>query len=77
MKAILEFDLNDVHERSSHKRAISSTNAYLVLSYLDSFLRDKLKYENLSDEVAYSFQETRDTLGQLMENLDINLNDLE
>jgi len=31
MKAILEFDLNDFHDKLAHKRCINATNAYLCL----------------------------------------------
>lgn len=31
MKATLEFDLNDFHDKLAHKRCISATDAYLCL----------------------------------------------
>lgn len=45
MKAILEFDLDDHDDINAHKRAISATNAYLVLFDLDNYLRSELKYK--------------------------------
>ena len=45
MKGILEFDLDDRYDNLAHKRATSSTNAYLVLHDIDSMLRNYTKYE--------------------------------
>ena len=45
MKAILEFDLDDYSDKLAHKRAVSATDAYLVLHDLDNELRSMLKYD--------------------------------
>jgi hypothetical protein len=34
MKATLEFDLDDYEDEMKHKRAVNSTNAYIVLSQI-------------------------------------------
>lgn len=76
MKGILEFDLNDFDETLAHKRAVSATNAYLVLLGVDDFLRNKMKYNELTEEVDAAFQEARDVLSALKNEHGINMNDL-
>lgn len=50
MKAKLEFDLEDYSDQLSHRRAISATDAYLVLHDLDNMLREYTKYsKNISE----------------------------
>jgi hypothetical protein len=78
MKAILEFNLEDYSERREHKRAISATDAYLVLYELDSYLRDKLKYNAILDPAEESaFTEAREKLSEFLSERSINLSDLE
>jgi hypothetical protein len=77
MKAILEFDLTDSSERKAHKRAISATDAYLVLAQYDDYFRNKLKYIELTDGEFCALQEARSKLFELLSDYSINLNDLE
>lgn len=77
MRAILEYDLNDSSEGLAHKRAISATDAYLVLLNLDQELRQKIKYEELTEEIEAAYTWTRDRLHELLEEQGVNLNDLE
>ncbi len=88
-KATLEYDLNDEHERNAHKRALSSTNAYLALFKIDNTLRAMYKYQSLQDqeEVTNLLQNNedcnrlvelmRDVFYNILEEEDINMNDLE
>lgn len=77
MKAVLEFDLNEQSDRRSHKRAISATDAYLVLFDIDNYFRNKLKYHELSDEAYSALEEARAKLNEILSEHSINLNDLE
>jgi hypothetical protein len=49
MKAIIEFNLDDYHERKSHIRAIKATDVYLAVHDTFEYLRKKLKYEDLTE----------------------------
>lgn len=44
MKAILEFDLNEHHDKLAHNRAVKATNAYLALYDLEMEFRNITKY---------------------------------
>jgi hypothetical protein len=68
----LSFDDSDPHEATSARRAINATHAYLALWDMDSWLRNKVKYED--KEV---FQEARDALREFLDDYDINLDDIE
>ena len=77
MKAIIEFDLDDYSDRKAHKRAISATDAFLVLHELDNYFRNKLKYTELSEEVSESLDAARTELRELCERNGVNMDDLE
>lgn len=71
MKAKLEFDLDDPSDRLAHKRAISSTDAYIALHDIDNMLRKYTKYsEGISagDRVAMpeGYHDITETESQLM-----------
>jgi hypothetical protein len=88
-KATLEYDLSDEYERNAHKRALSSTNAYIALFKIDNTLRAMYKYQSLQDqeEVTNLLQNNedcnrlvelmRDVFYNILEEEDINMNDLE
>ena len=73
MKANLEFDLPE--ERDEFKTAIEGYKYRLCLSELDTFLRNKLKYEDLSDEEFDAFEKTRTELYRILEDNDVNIHD--
>jgi hypothetical protein len=77
VKAILEFNLTESSERREHKRAISATDAYLVLFSFDSMLRNKLKYEDLDEGSRQHVEEIRDGFYNLLSEYSINMSDLE
>lgn len=41
MKATLEFDLEDYHDKLAHKRAITATDAYIALHDIKEYLFKK------------------------------------
>lgn len=49
-KATLEYDLSDEHERNAHKRALSSTNAYIALHEIEGVLRSMDKYQSFNNQ---------------------------
>jgi len=65
MKAILEFNLPDDEE--DYRRARDGAKAFIVLSDLDNWLRDKIKYSNTTTEdEKIVFGLCRDELQNLM-----------
>jgi hypothetical protein len=77
MKAILEFNMDEIDDVTSHKRAIKSLDMILALSDFDNHLRSELKYnENLS-EVEYDLlDKTREKLYQIMNEHNVSIDEL-
>ena len=59
-KAILQFNLPE--ERHEFEVASNGQNYLSALHDLDNYLRSKLKYEELPDQVREALQSTRDEL---------------
>lgn len=87
-KAILEFNLDDPHERNAHARAVKSTSAYIALSEIQNSLRSMEKYgSHENDGITNLLQNNeccvelvgliREVVYQIIEDNDINMNDLE
>jgi hypothetical protein len=55
MKAILEFDMDDLDDRNSHMRAIKSTQAYLALFQVREFLFKVRDKDEVSDNILEEF----------------------
>jgi hypothetical protein len=77
MKAILEFNMDEIDDVTAHKRAIKSLDVIFVLSDFDNHLRSELKYnENLS-EVEYDLlDKTREKLYQIMNEHNVSIDEL-
>lgn len=60
MKAILEFNLPE--EREEFEHAQRGIEYLIVLQEFDNYLRGRLKYEELPDDVHKALQEARDRL---------------
>lgn len=73
-KAILEFDLADPDDRLSHIRAVNATNAYAVLSEMDRWLREKIKYAE--QDKHPSLEEVREYLFEVLVERRVSLEDL-
>ena len=73
-KAILEFDLEDPDDSLSHIRAVNATNAYLVLSEMDRWLREKIKY--VEQDKHPSLEEVREYLFEVLVERRVSLEDL-
>lgn len=70
-KAILEFNLPD--EEEAHKHALNAWSYLRVLEEYDNYLRNRLKYEELPNEVSTALQNARDELYNLCNNEDVRL----
>lgn len=67
MKAVLEFDLPT--DSDSFEIALEAPAYLRALSEIDGFLRNKIKYCELSEEQLSAFQETRTHLSEFTEGL--------
>jgi len=63
-KAILEFDLNDIDDRVSHKISVKALDMLNSLWEFDKHLRSEIKYnsERMSEEVFEEYKKMRDKL---------------
>lgn len=78
MKAILEFDLNDADDITSHKRCVSALEITLVLWDIDQHLRSMTKHapDSMSQETYDELVNVRERLHQLMNERDISFDNL-
>jgi hypothetical protein len=80
MKANLSFNLEDPQDKLALNRALSATDAYIVLhSYLNKNIRDIIKYnsDKYSEETINMVYELRDGLYALLDEYKVDLEDLE
>jgi hypothetical protein len=72
-KAILEFNLPD--EQMDFELANNATKYYVVLSNIDTFLRNKIKYANdsISNDYINALQTIREELWDQLDQNNINL----
>lgn len=75
MKGILEFNLEEWHEKNAFRRAVNATDAYLALHDIQELLRNELRQHNsrTRDKVL---EELRDKIWAIV-NDRINMDDLE
>jgi len=70
MKAFIKFELPE--EQEAFDESIDGPKAFSVIRDLDSYLRGKIKYHELTEEQETIYQEVRDTLGELVEDRNIS-----
>lgn len=77
-KAILEFDLTDLDDRTEHQRAVKSLDLCLALWDIDQYLRSQTKYapDTMSDEVYDALDKTRSEFYRIMNEHNISLDNL-
>jgi hypothetical protein len=66
MKAMLRFTLPQ--ESEEHQLALDGWKWRMVAEEMDHFLRNKLKYEDLTEEDDEIYQSVRDELQSLIDN---------
>ena len=71
MKAMLRFDLPE--EELEHQTALDGWKWRTVVEELDNHLRNKLKYEDLTEEDDEIYQSVRDELHSIMNNQNVVL----
>jgi hypothetical protein len=79
MKAILEFDLNDLDDREAHSRCVKSTDLALVICDIQSKLRKTIEWkieQNPKMKPYDVLDETLQEIGQYLEDRGIIIDDL-
>jgi hypothetical protein len=73
MKAILKFNLPE--DNIEFELATQGSNMHSVLWEFDQWIRGKMKYssDDMSEDVYNAYEDCRNQLHELMENLNINL----
>lgn len=77
-KAILEFDLNDIDDRVSHKISVKALDMLSSLWEFDQHLRSEIKYnsERMSEEVYEEYEKMRDKLHVILNENNISFDEL-
>jgi hypothetical protein len=74
MKAILEFDLNEPDDQTSHLRAILALDMAICLWDIDQYLRSQTKYnEELTQEAHDALDKARDEFYRILNERGIDL----
>ncbi len=71
MKGILEFNLPE--EGDEHKLAVHAQDHQSALWDFSQYLRDKLKYQELSDETYKVYEEVRERFYQILSENNVEL----
>lgn len=75
MKAILEFDLDDIDDRASHAMAIKSQSLVATLWTFDQHLRTSLKHRDLEGKVYDEIEAIREKLYEVMNDNNITFSE--
>lgn len=77
MKAILEFDMNEIDDVNTHKRMMLSDDIIFCMWQFDQYLRKHIKYdETLTEEQHDIFVDVRKHLHDILNEKNINLDTL-
>jgi hypothetical protein len=78
MKAILEFNLDEVDDSMSHKRCVASLDIMLVLWEMDQHLRSMTKYapDTMSQETYDALIKVREKLREEMDERGLSFDNL-
>ena len=77
VKAILEFDLNEVEDVTAHKRAVKAIDMAMALWDMDQYLRQQLKYnDKITGEVYDALDKAREQLREFMNQHNVDLDEL-
>jgi len=77
MKAILEFDLQDLEDRIEHQRMLKAKDMSIALWDMSQELRKKVKYapDDLSEDTYKTYEEIQDIFYGILNqhNIDLDL----
>lgn len=74
MKATLTFDLPE--EAEEHLRSVQSLDWALTVMDMDNYLRGRIKYEELSDEVDEALEDVRKKLWEIQEEHGVSIHNI-
>jgi len=74
MKATIEFNLPE--EETEHRRMLKAVDLVIAINQMDLFLRNKIKYNELSDDASNAFRSAREELHSILNDYNINLEEL-
>ena len=70
--ATLTFDLNDPDERRAHLECLKASDIIMVVYDLNTFLREKLKWAELTEEQYKVYETVSDKLHELVNESDLS-----
>lgn len=73
MKAILEFDLDDLQDKESYAAHNQCIDLHIASREFDEFLRCQMKYGDYKEEVFATIEKIRDRYLTILSECDINL----
>ena len=75
MKAILEFDLQDLEDRIEHQRMLKAKDMSIALWDMSQELRKKVKYapDDLSEDTYKAYEEIQDIFYGILNQYNIDL----
>ena len=77
MKAVLEFDLQDIEDRIEHQRMLKAKDMSIALWDMSQELRKKVKYapDDLSEDTYKAYEEIQDIFYGILNqnNIDLDL----
>ena len=77
MKAYLEFDLNDIDDRFSHKRAVKADDLMSFIWDFDELLRDYIKYDTTyTAEQLDAIENLKEQFNEMLYDKGINIDEL-
>lgn len=78
MKAILEFDFSseNTDDRMEHARMMQATNMCYILSELQDYIRNRLKYSEKFESGDVELEKVIETLNSLMYDNGVNLDEI-
>ena len=75
MKAVLEFDLQDLEDRIEHQRMLKAKDMSIALWDMSQELRKKVKYapDDLSEDTYKAYEEIQDIFYEIINQHNIDL----
>jgi len=76
MKAVLEFDYDNMDDKRAHLRAVKSLDMAFCLFNIKGYVRSRIKYSDLPDDVYKQVVEIQDYISEIMHEHGIDLDEL-
>jgi hypothetical protein len=77
MRAILEFNLDEIEDKENFDKCMRATDLCLLLWNFDQYLRSQIKYNNsLSSEECKAHEKVREKLNDMIQDASLNLDNL-